>query len=113
VDRATRNRLVRESDAGRQFGWGVDFRGRPVALLLDPVWDADSQFWHHYRLAPAADDPELRQAVFTPEFWEAHLSELAYRNLKLGEVAPNAFPRPGVFDAAGRVWMRGLYLTEE
>jgi hypothetical protein len=110
---AARRRLLRESDWGRRFGWAVEFRGRPVAHLVDPEWDSDRQFWHHYRLVPVAEDPEERRAVTTPEFWEAQLSELVYRNLKLGEVAPNAFPKPGVFDAAGRVWMRGLYLTEE
>jgi hypothetical protein len=113
MDAAARKRLLRESDAGRAFGWAVEFQGRRVALLVDPEWDAHGQFWHHYRLVPVAADPAERRAVATPDFWEAHLAELVYRNLRLGDVAPHAFPRPGVFDEAGRVWMRGLYLTEE
>ncbi|OWK37644.1 hypothetical protein [Fimbriiglobus ruber] len=113
MDAKTRRQLLRESDFGRQFGWAVEWNGRVIARLEDPVWDSDSQFWHSYELVPATDEPAERASLFDPEFWETHLEELTYRNLRLGEVATFAFPGIRIFDKQGRVRMRGLYLTED
>ena len=113
MTRSERRRLLQESDFGRAFGWSVEWKGREVAQLVDPVWDCHGQFWHHYRLIVTTEDPAEGASLRDPEFWDTHLGELAFRNLRLGEVAPYAFPAGRVFDEAGRVWMRGLYLTED
>jgi hypothetical protein len=112
MDESARRRLIRESDSGRAFGWSVELNGRRIARLEDPVWDANSQFWHHYRLVVVTEDPAERAALLDPSFWTSHLSELSFRNLGLNEFAADAFPSGKVFDERGRVWMRGLYLTE-
>jgi hypothetical protein len=112
MDAATRRRLLRDSDFGREFGWSVELNGRPVARLEDPVWDSQNQFWHHYRLVLITEDPAERAALLDPRFWNAHHTELVFRNLRLGEVAAGAFPAIRVFDDQGRVSMRGLYLSE-
>jgi hypothetical protein len=112
MTRAERQRLLHASDFGRQFGWAVEWDGRPVAQLVDPVWDCDSQFWHHYRLVVTTADPVEQAALRDPKFWDTHLAALMFRNLRLNEIAPHAFSATGVFDESGRVRMRGLFLSE-
>jgi len=113
MDASLRQQLLRESNFGREFGWSVEWNGRAVARLDDPVWDSHAQFWFHYRLTPTTQDPAEHDLLFDPGFWEAHFVELTFRNLRLGEVADGAFPAVPVFDEHGRVRMRGLHLGEQ
>lgn len=113
MNRTERQRLLRESDFGRLSGRSVEWNGRPIAQLVDPVWDCESQFWHHYRLVVTTADPAEQAALRDPTFWDTNLAALTFRNLRLNEIAPNAFPAIGVFDESGRVRMRGLCLSED
>jgi hypothetical protein len=113
MDAKTRRRLLRESNFGRDFGWWVEWNGRAVARLDDPVWDSNSQFWFHYRLTLTTTDPAERAALLDKKFWDAHISEITFRSIRLGEVAVGAFTSERVFDENGRVWTRGLHLSDE
>ncbi|MEW4571491.1 hypothetical protein AB1L88_26755 [Tautonia sp. JC769] len=92
---------------GRDAGWIVEYRGRPVAELTDPRF-AD-MFWYSYRVEPRSEEPAERESLLTsPDRWLA--CEFVYRNRQFGLVAENAFPAGGVFPESGRILMRALYL---
>ncbi|MBN9517431.1 hypothetical protein J0H58_02760 [bacterium] len=92
------------TDYGRSEGWTVEHEGQPVAVLTDPRYE--DMFWVSYRAEAVSDDPVVRQAVQTSDFWIG--SALCWKSRALGRVAPLAFSA-GLNDA-GRVVMRALYL---
>ena len=99
-----------EADYGRAFGWYVERDGRRIAELLEPTWDADSQFWYRYRLVPLSDDPTEQAALRTEAFWADNAGALSYLNRTTGDSAEQAVPGGLEIDGQDRVWIafRGL-----
>lgn len=99
-----------ETNYGRDCGWVIERKGKPIAILTEPRWE--EMFWDSYRLEIVADDPDLRALMITKEFWAtAEAENLGWRNREIGEVAEFAFPALSPFPEPGRLMMRGLYLA--
>jgi hypothetical protein len=79
---AKRNLDIYRSDFGRAYGWYVEWRGRRIAALVEPVWDANLQFWHDYKVVAMTDDPGEAAALRTEEFWDQ--PGLVFENRKYG-----------------------------
>lgn len=98
-----------ESGDGRRGGWYVECDGERLAALVD-VRFAD-MFWDSYRLDILTADPAKRNALFTAAFWLE--SELIFRSMQFGDVAPRAIPSLIAADtlrSSGRIEFRGLRL---
>jgi hypothetical protein len=48
--RRARRREIEQSDWGRRYGWTIEQDGKTIGELEYVRWDADSQFWHDYRV---------------------------------------------------------------
>ena len=55
------------SDAGRVFGWWVNFEDERVADLDYRAFDVSSQFWHVYLLSVLS--PRFDHIGFDPDIW--------------------------------------------
>jgi hypothetical protein len=94
---ARRNLDIDRSDFGRAHGWYVEWRGRRIAALTDPAWDANMQFWHDYKVVALTDDPGEAAALRTEEFWNQ--PGLVFENRKYGvrvhdELVGGVRPKP-------------------
>src|SRR5437764_919614 len=109
VEWVRRNLDIYRSDFGRKYGWFVEWQGRRVAELVDPVWDSGAQFWHDYRVVPMAADRGERAALDTQEFW--HRPGIVYVNRKYGTRVCDALAGGLRGQAGARVVpMRYLYV---
>lgn len=101
---------IYRSDFGREYGWFVEWQGKRVAELIDPVWDWQSQFWHDYVLVPLTDEPAELAELYSPEFW--HRGSLIYEHRKYGNrvtlVLANLWSNRS--DGKKTVSIRSLYL---
>lgn len=61
------DRLYKETDFGRRYGWWLCLDGKRVAALNYLRWDGDSQFWHEYRLV--ALSPDFAGIGLDPNRW--------------------------------------------
>ncbi len=95
---------VLASDYGRSAGWLVEYEGQSVAVLTDPCYV--DMFWVSYRVDITTDDPLLRQAVQTSDFWTTN--GVRWTSRAVGRVAPWAWSAG--LNESGRVLMRSLYL---
>src|SRR5688572_17464770 len=73
-----------ETDYGRDAGWDAELDGRTVALLTDPRWDCQSQFWYSYRLTPLIEDPLEAERMRSPDYWSQ--AGLRFRNREFGDL---------------------------
>lgn len=64
---ASLDRLYKESDLGRRYGWWLCLNGKRIADLNYLRWDSDSQFWHEYRLV--AFSPDFADVALDPNRW--------------------------------------------
>lgn len=92
---------------GRAAGWVVEYNGEPVAILSG-IREID-MFWDSYRFHVTTDDPALRAALGTNEFWRgSEADHVRFRSREFGRYARFAF---GVgFDERGRLVTRSLHL---
>src|ERR1700722_4882464 len=98
-----------ETNYGRDAGWVIERRDRPIALLTDPRYE--DMFWDSYRMQVVTDEPELERRMQTEAFWSAAEAEgLVWPAREVGEVAIGAFPAIPPFPEPGRLKMRRLYL---
>src|SRR5437870_1200447 len=102
-----RHLLIAAADYGQDFPWVVEWCGRPVARLTDPLWE--DMFWYSYRIAPLGTNSDEQSQVLTPAFWAPENEQWrSYISAEFEERPPFAFP--GSFVPPDRVMMRGLYL---
>ena len=89
--------------------WNVELHGEVIATLTDPEFA--EMFWVSFRLTPLTTDPQLREALYTDEFWNEGLG-VGFRHAESREVV-GAFAQgspSASLKKSGRVEMRGLYL---
>ena len=80
-----------ETNYGRDCGWIIEQKGKPIAILSDAQFH--EMFWDSYKIDVVTDDSDLRQRIASREFWaRAEAEGLVYRNRGFGCVAAFAFP---------------------
>ncbi len=98
-----------ETNYGRDAGWIVEQRGKPIAILSDAQWQ--DMFWDSYKIDVQTDDADLRERIASGEFWaNAEAEDLVYRNREFGPVATLPFPAVTPYTPDGRLVMRRLYI---
>lgn len=98
-----------ETNFGRDAGWIAERDGIPLAVLTEPRFE--DMFWDSYHLEVIAEDPEIRTAMLSEEFWHGNgWVGLVYRNREFGEIVEIAFPAVDAFPEPGRLMIRALYL---
>jgi hypothetical protein len=101
----------RQAEARTSDEWQVERGADVLAILSSPRFE--DMFWVSYRLEILSDDPNVRGAMGTREFWaEAEAQQLVWRNRGSGETAPWPFPSLRAFTEDGRLVMRGLYVVK-
>lgn len=103
--RALRFQVV-ASNYGRKFGWYVESEGCRLATLTDPQWD--DMFWVSYAYSAASDAATSGSELDSKELWLR--DDLIYRSRHFDMVAPFVLAA-GAEPLAGRISMRGLYLS--
>jgi hypothetical protein len=99
-----------ETNYGRDCGWIIEQKGKPIAILSDAQFQ--EMFWDSYKIDVVTDDSELRDRLATREFWaRAEAEGLVYRNRGFGCVAAFAFPALTPYTQDGRLLMRALYIN--
>ena len=104
----SRRLRIWESNYGRDFGWIIERRGVPMAVLTDCRFL--EMFWDSYQMTPLTDDPQTLADLQSEAFWlRAEAEGVAWRSREFGIVVP-AFPALTPFYEPGRLIMRRLYI---
>lgn len=76
---------IRASDFERRFGWFIERRGECIGELEYARWDANSQFWHEYRVSWRRPEGDAARIIDWAE------SGIELRNRKFSDVVVRKF----------------------